>query len=508
MTWTRRQYFMLAGIWVLALILRTVLPENRPFHVDEAVNSLVTGRLLAEGTYQYDPGAYHGPVLYYLTWPLAKFAGARKLADLNEGLLRLLPALAGSLLVLIVLALRRFITPVSALISSFLMALSPMLVYYSRYYIHEMLVVIFTTGIFVFGYRYIRTRRISDVIIAGLLTGLLISTKETWVIIIFVTALSFFLTFPEEFRPPRFRLKHVLAFLGAILLPVILFYTSFFSNPRGLYGLTDFMDNYLIRAGGEQIHRHPVYYYFRTMFFNGIFLPEAGILIIAIAGLWLRRAEKFPDLLRLTGLIAVILFLIFSLIPYKTPWNTASVIPPLTLFAALLISGNSRKNLNLTSRLVVAAGSVLLCVNMILLAFVFPAGSSNPYAYAQSGGDMIHISRKLDALLQEIDMPDTLKIAVIAEQHAYWPLPWYLRHWQNVGWWDHIPDNFYRMDILLITDSLEPELSRRLYTDVPVAERNMYVYLFDRPMALYPGNDIAGLIKYRLWERIGKIEAE
>jgi uncharacterized protein (TIGR03663 family) len=508
MTWTRRHYILLAGIWLLALVLRTAVSDNRPFHVDEAVNGVIAGRLLTEGAYQYDPGAYHGPVLYYLTTPLAKLAGVREYADLNEGLLRLLPALAGSLLVLIVLVLRRFIPPGAGLTASFLMAVSPMLVYYSRYYIHEMLVVLFASGLFVFGYRYIRIRRISDCIISGLLAGLLICTKETWIIIVFGLGLSFYITFPAEFRPRNFKQKHALSFTGAVILPVVLFYTSFFSNPHGLYGLKDFIGSYLMRAGGEEIHRHPVYYYFQTMFFdtggNAIFLPETGILIILIAGLWRHRGEKLPDLTRLSGLIAVILFLIFSLIPYKTPWNTACVIPPLILSAALLISGTSRKKY----RMVVTAGSALLCLNMVILTFILPYRSSNPYAYAQSGADVIQVGAEFDKIQQEFDMPDTLKIAVIAKNHAYWPLPWYFRHWKNTGWWDHIPDNFYRMDILVVSDSLEPELSRLLYEDVPVADRDMYVYLFDRTMALYPGNDIIGLIKYRLWERIGKNNSE
>ncbi len=109
MTWLKHHYIIFTAIWLLAVILRINELDIRPFHVDEAVNGLITGNLLAEGSYTYNPGDYHGPVLYYLTLPLLKLAGIDRISDISESMLRLLPALAGSMLVLLLIPLRRFI---------------------------------------------------------------------------------------------------------------------------------------------------------------------------------------------------------------------------------------------------------------------------------------------------------------------------------------------------------------------------------------------------------------
>jgi hypothetical protein len=37
---------------------------------------------------------------------------------------------------------------------------------------------------------------------------------------------------------------------------------------------------------------------------------------------------------------------------------------------------------------------------------------------------------------------DTI-VKVMAPDNDYWPLPWYLRHFKRVGWWDQIPANPY-----------------------------------------------------------------
>ena len=33
----------------------------------------------------------------------------------------------------------------------------------------------------------------------------------------------------------------------------------------------------------------------------------------------------------------------------------------------------------------------------------------------------------------------TMVFQVMAPESDYWPLPWYLRQFKNVGWWDQVP---------------------------------------------------------------------
>ncbi len=93
-------------ILVTGLIFRVYNLDKRPMHHDEANQAVKCGRLLEEGRYQYDPLDHHGPSLYYLTLPFAWLTGSRSLADLNETVIRLVPAFFGSGLILLLLLLR------------------------------------------------------------------------------------------------------------------------------------------------------------------------------------------------------------------------------------------------------------------------------------------------------------------------------------------------------------------------------------------------------------------
>ena len=65
-------------------------------------------------------------------------------------------------------------------------------------------------------------------------------------------------------------------------------------------------------------------------------------------------------------------------------------------------------------------------------AFLHPADENNPYAYAHTSEDILGLSTEIADLTRR-DGLATPRIAVIASDP--WPLPWYLRHFQKVGFW-------------------------------------------------------------------------
>ena len=85
----------------------------------------------------------------------------------------------------------------------------------------------------------------------------------------------------------------------------------------------------------------------------------------------------------------------------------------------------------------------VLCVVVALLVamiahdtrervFLRPADEANPYAYAHTSDDI----RGLSAEISDLSRRDGLavpRIAVIASDP--WPLPWYLRQFEQVGYW-------------------------------------------------------------------------
>ncbi len=162
-----------AAILLAALALRIYALEMKPLHHDEGVNGFFLTNLLRQGRYAYDPANYHGPTLYYLTLPFVYLAG------LHTFIIRLVPSLFGVGVVWLVLALRRYVGTVAALVAGLLVAVSPACVIYSRYFIHEMPFVFFTLGLVVAALRFRETGATSDLLIASASAALMFATKET-----------------------------------------------------------------------------------------------------------------------------------------------------------------------------------------------------------------------------------------------------------------------------------------------------------------------------------------
>ncbi|HEX9963345.1 MAG TPA: glycosyltransferase family 39 protein, partial [Pyrinomonadaceae bacterium] len=103
----------------------------KPLHHDEGVNGFFLTTLFREGIYKYDPSNYHGPTLYYISLAFTKVFG------LDTFPIRASVGVFGVLLVVLTFFLRRYIGSLGSLIAALFIALSPGMVYISRYFIHE-----------------------------------------------------------------------------------------------------------------------------------------------------------------------------------------------------------------------------------------------------------------------------------------------------------------------------------------------------------------------------------
>ena len=64
--------------------------------------------------------------------------------------------------------------------------------------------------------------------------------------------------------------------------------------------------------------------------------------------------------------------------------------------------------------------------------FIHPADEANPYAYAHTSEDLLGLPAEIERLAHQ-NVIASPRIAVIASDP--WPLPWYLRHVAEVGFW-------------------------------------------------------------------------
>src|SRR5688572_9186241 len=129
-----------AAITAIAAFLRFYWLELKPLHHDEGVNGWFLTNLVREGVYKYDPSNYHGPTLYYISLGFVEVFGLDTLS------IRWSVAVWGVVMVVLAFYLRPYIGTIGALFTGLFLALSPGMVYISRYFIHEIFFVFLSLG--------------------------------------------------------------------------------------------------------------------------------------------------------------------------------------------------------------------------------------------------------------------------------------------------------------------------------------------------------------------------
>ena len=487
---SRRAVFIPLFLATIAagLALRWPQLDLRPMHGDEAVHAYKLNELWKSGTYRYDPEEYHGPTLYFLTLPSLWLSGASDWRQTTAANYRIVPVLCGVGMVILLVLLTDGLGRSAVVVAGGLSALSPASVFYSRYYIQETLLVCFTLLLIAAAWRYVQTRRLRWALLAGAAVGLMHATKETCVIALAALAAAGVATWwwHRRHKPAGSRPRvHVAPLIGAAVAAVLVssaLLSTGFTNLAGPVDSLRAYATYFTRAGGG-IHTHPWYYYLQLLLYShtpaGPVWSEALIFALGFVGIVAAfantarrhsgRATYDPRLARFLAIYTILLTLTYSAIPYKTPWCTLGF-----LHGWILLAGIGTISLLDWA----SAGFARLATVMAILAVatphlgvqswrashsrVFCADPRNPYVYAHPVGDVVKLERYLTRLTDAAPADNQTIIKVYSPNP--WPLPWYLRSFDHVGYWENVPDAPEAdADVVLVSTTLRSafDASRR-----------------------------------------------
>jgi uncharacterized protein (TIGR03663 family) len=458
------------GVLLFAALVRLESLDRRPLHHDEGVNAHFLLRLAEEGRWEYDPANYHGPTLYYLSLPGWWIFGERELA------LRLLPAWIGWMGIGMLWWMRDRLGEVGVVITGMLLAISPGMVYYARDYIHETLVVTFTTGLVVGANAYWRTRRRGVFLLTVTSGALLVATKETWILTagVWLLALPAGSIWREAWHGRRKRLmekigrlrrewgvtlRQGLPPLRLMLVGILLFaclfmllYSSFLTHWGGVIDAV--RAPWLWSDRSETDHVKGFGYF--ALLLVKLELPI--LLCGTLGGLW---AAKSRDRFWLwVAAWTVGIFLAHSLIGYKTPWLILNLLLPLALLGGrgieeLVRWGRTARRPLLVIPIAGIFGVALLAGlweathltrKLTLISYddndnrlgyfsneQLPAGQANGYVYVQTDRSLL----ELVDLIKNEAVDRTTPIVVASPD--YWPLPWYLRDYSATTYSGAVP---------------------------------------------------------------------
>ncbi len=528
----------------MACVLRLPGRELKPMHVDETTQALKLQELL-NGEYHYDPRDHHGPTLLYATVPVMALTGTRW-AELTESRLRLTPVLFGLALVALLGFTKHGFTRMAIGWAALFTAVSPIMVFYSRYYIMETLLVVFTFGCIAFGWRYYISRKKVWLVWSGIFAGLMHATKETCVLhfaamggaLFLVYAVEYFiagagLTVSNRNRRASFSKKHVLLWTGCAGLTSILCFSQFLTDWRGIW---DSIYTYVLmfeRASGQG-HEKPFYYYFSLLwggFMNGgnvtvsgwdirqwpemsgllssrlLFVTERLIFLLALVGVVAAfvskpRRHQTHQLVRFLAIYSVITFLLYSSISYKTPWCILGAWHGCILMAGMgaQVIGDlffSRAG-RIATHTLLFAGAAHLALLSWRLTHDFAADSRNPYNYSMTAADVrdwvgrFHEFAKMD--------PQGYNMKIMqSDANGAWPLPWHLaRQFPNYMWKGGEMD-IEGSSVLLLSEGAETILKDQL---AAAGQRDAFEERFSRhTLTLHSAQSIIVYVKAALWEQ-------
>ncbi len=465
-----REQLSFEGFFLLILLvtiaLRFYALDLKLFHHDEAIHAWFSYKLLTEGVYSYDP-MYHGPFLYYVTAGIFSLLGDSDLVG------RLIPALLGTLIVPLLYPIYKlgYLDKKQTLIAALFLAVSPNMVYFSRFLRNDIFIAFFSMVLLVALLYYFERQKMRYALIAGAAIGLGMTAKENMPIIVLIFGVYLlYLVWTRKVRLPTHWVRDLAlgAFVAVGIMAVL--YSSFGAHPEVL------MDGWL-RAIEHWTSMHqaqrlggPPYFYILLFI-----LYEVPILILAVVGTlqfidipgivsrWKERRashegvpevgaqsvyygdvpeeeetqEVTPPSFKETGgwkdrlreffsrgegiqpidrqkefARFAIFWMLLSLAVYayigeKVPWLILHQLLPMIFVAVYLMT---------TKKAVIAVVASVFLVAMTLHVVFTPADINEPIVQVQNSEDLREVFAKIDA----VD-----KVAVATD--SYWPLPWYYR---------------------------------------------------------------------------------
>jgi uncharacterized protein (TIGR03663 family) len=465
-------------ILILAFVIRFWQLDLKLLHHDEAIHSWFSYELLTAGAWQYDP-SYHGPFLYYVT------AGMFALAGPSDFAARLLPSFFGFMVIPLVYCIHRlgYITKSQTLVAALFLALSPDMIYFSRFLRHDIFMLFFTMLLLVAILYYFERGQTRFAVLAAVAAAGALSCKEEMPVILIIFILFFaFATWKGRFTlPPGWKADLLLAVLLVAGIMTVL-YSAFFFHPESLIG-----NNFAIGAQGVHFEANttgwyraiehwtamhnqqrlggPMYFYIPLFF-----LYELPIFILALIGTFqflaaglhpVRFAKKMKNWIRerrftlpiselatltvqqlrksrevnkkseeffrfcIVWMIGTMAF--YAYVGEKVPWLIIAQLLPMCFVATY--------KLNWQKTAFALAGCIFLVVMTWHVAFV-PADINEPIVQVQNSEEMREV----------MGLMDNSSLVVIASKD-YWPLPWYFRGEK----WDRVQFYGDRVDVDTLT---------------------------------------------------------
>ena len=427
----------------LAIFLRFFLLDIKPPHFDEGINGWFVDQMVKNGFYRYDPTNYHGPLHFYV------LLLSQTLFGRNLWALRLPVVLVSVACVWLCFKFEPLVGRGVSRIAALAMAVSPGFVFYGRYSIHEVWLVLFSM-LFILGLLGLWKFGTPNYLwCAGLGLAGMILTKETYIVHVGCAALAvpvlFFsnrLSPLPDARPAKQTWDYIdLALvIGVGVFAIIFFYSGTFFHWSGVKGLYQFFEAW--SATGHQGHGHEkeaynliwkhhswINYYWIALMARYEWPALAGVVLaLLLYGRFKSISLRYLAIYGMGTLVA------YSIVNYKTPWCIISFIWPfLFIFAAALLAIPLKYRM--ATFVITAAIGCVSVGSTIWLNYFRCTTDTEPYVYVQTYNDIYKLTRPLLKLAKRD--PRYYQLTGNLIRTSTYPLPWILGDFPKIAYYEH-----------------------------------------------------------------------
>jgi uncharacterized protein (TIGR03663 family) len=445
----------------LAAFLRFYDLDLRPLHHDEGYNAKWALKIKENAPNTMGPGGRHGPLPHFLD--ALSFA---LLGD-DDFSLRFFASLCGVVLLAFLYPFKGWLGQTGMGGSALLLGLSPLMIYFSRFAINEIFLVLFTLVLALATFSWIFEGKKYYFLLVAAAWSLMVATKETWIINLLTLGGTVVITYylHRQTLPPlnsKSRLTWPIFGVGVILslFLVAAFYTTFFTKIQGLNALYHYHLFWFSQglSGGGHIHSFATYS-------TQLFLWELPILVLAVISfvLWL----KFKDLVgTYLAFWAFFTFLVYSLVKYKTPWLIINILAPLGLLAGRSLE--YLKDTSLKTKISIPLMGFLLlgCFSYNLaktweLNFQRYDDPKLWVVYAQEPRFIKILYPRIYEVARAQVNPQATKINLFLTDDERSPLDWYLRRFPGKIFYNNLAE-ISQATILIFSDNTESRVTPKI----------------------------------------------
>ena len=393
---------------ILALITRFFMLDARPMDHDESIHAYLSYVLLKYHYYSYDP-AFHGPFLYFMT------AGLFYIFGDSEFVARLTPVAFSILAIYIAYKFKRWIGN-NAYVFAFIMLFSPSILYYSRYLRNDIILIAsFLTVVYCY-FRYLETKKDKYIYLAVLFFTIMLCSKENAYIYLFIFISFIFL---ELIYKKGLNLNLNLHLLNKVAISAIIFcslfiplYTAGFSDWSGIKKATIGAVEHWLEMHEIKDHWKPIHYYAKLII-TYEFMPL--ILTIFAIPYFIKQRNKLAIFAFYWLIMSLIIYHILS---HKVPWLLLHIVTPMALFGSIYVDKLSKPIL------------AILAISTIAVSFYvtyidYNDAVNQDLIYIQVQPSAVELAKKIIEISNS-----NYSIVIYEPNNDYWPLPWYLRHYQ------------------------------------------------------------------------------